>query len=286
MATNVIDRLLEDLAGAKRDRSRHKQTDVKAILVSLAKQTFTDAESLIRFHETLLFLRAYPSNAKVLRQVESLLKSFGRRVSELRLADTDLSPLDDPEVSGIAGTTVTTNFSYDIVRWLVAKCPTQISIDWDWFEEEDGFGATMARFLPLLEEDALVEAHVPYREWLRRAIGGRRNLSGEIAWIIKHFEAFGIPAKERAELYDSLKLHVTWKFSSNASRTRMRLPVRKVFFHDGPLIQRRDVSRHRRLPSNGFLARPEKRFSTGRARLPPSVIASCTASLMATGGAR
>ena len=54
-----------------------------------------DAESLIRLHETLLFLRAYPPSARVLNQVEKILKSFGQRVSHLRELGADLTPLDE-----------------------------------------------------------------------------------------------------------------------------------------------------------------------------------------------
>ncbi len=110
----------------------------------------------------------------------------------------------------------------------------------------------MRRFLPLLEEDAMVEAHVPYREWLRAA----KSRNDELAWIIERFGSRDRkPArsadrselrirleKQKAELYDSLKLHVQWDFSFRASRTGMKLPGRKIFFHDEPLIKRRDVS--------------------------------------------
>src|SRR5207253_11161711 len=153
-------------------------------------------------------------------------------------AEAALSALDDPEVSGIAGTSVTSNFSYAIVRGLVEKYPRQVSIDWDWFEEEDRFGATMPRLLPLLEEDAMVEAHVPYCDWLRAAKGRAKD----VIWLIERFGSLNLPDKGKAELYDSLKLHVRWKFGLRASRTGMRLPVRKVFFHRSPLIQRRDIS--------------------------------------------
>lgn len=204
-----------------------------------------DAESLIRSHETLLFLRAYPPSARVLNQVEKILKSFGQRVSQLRESGADLAPLDEVEVSGIAGTSVTSNFSHQIVRWLVAKYPSQVSIDWDWFEEDDRFGATMPRFLPLLEEDAMVEAHVPYRLWLRAA-KGRRNDPG---WIIERFESLKVSNQAKAEFYDSLKLHVIWQFGVRASRTGMKLPARKIFFHRAPLIQRREVSLVKELAS-------------------------------------
>src|ERR1043165_7075363 len=101
-----------------------------------------DAESLIKLHERLLFLRAYPENATVLKRVEQSLKKIKTRVTELSDSDVDLSPLDDPEVSGIAGTSVTSNFSYALVRWLVNEFPNQLSIDWEWFENEEQFGAT------------------------------------------------------------------------------------------------------------------------------------------------
>lgn len=197
-----------------------------------------DAESLIQQHEALLFRLAYPKDARTLKQSEKQLRTIATIVAQLRDADADLSPLDDPEVSGTAGLSVTSNFSYAIVRWLVNKYPAQISIDWDWFDEEDRFGATMPRFLPLLEDDAMVEAHVPFREWVRAA-KGRKN---DIAWIIEQFESLRASDKQRAELYDSLKLHVTWRYGFRSSRTGMKLPARKIFFHDKPLIQRRDIS--------------------------------------------
>jgi len=237
MKTDEANRLLADLEDSKK-RYGAADKKLRRALTALSKSKVADSESLIRFHETLLFLRAYPPSAKVLKQVEGILKTFEQRVSKLREADADLSPLDDPEVSGVAGTSVTSNFSYAIVRWLVAKFPTQISIDWDWFEEEERFGATMPRFLPLLEEDAMVEAHVPYRDWLRAA-KGRAN---ELVWLIGAFESLKLTDKAKAELYDSLKIHVRWQFGFRVSRTSMKLPVQRTFFHESPLIPRREIS--------------------------------------------
>ena len=133
---------------------------------------------------------------------------------------------------------MTSNFSYAIVCWLAAKYPAQLSIDWDWFEEEERFGATMPRFLPLLEEEAMVEAHVPYRDYLRAA-KGRAN---EVVWLIERFKSLKLSEKDKAEGYDSLKIHVRWQFSIRASRTAMKLPTPKIFYHDRPLIARREVS--------------------------------------------
>jgi len=230
-------RIIAELEELKR-RVSAPPAQLAVQLRQLSRRKFPEAEALIHFHEALLFFRAYPHSASVLKQVEDILKTFDRRVSQFRDAHADLSPFDDPEVSGIAGTSVTSNFSYAIVRWLVKKYPTQISIDWGWLEDDERFGTTMPRFLPLLEEDAMVEAHVPYRDWLRAA-KGRAN---ELVWLIARFESLQISDKAKTELYDSLKLHMRWEFKFHASRTGMRLPVRKIFFHQTRLIQRRDIS--------------------------------------------
>jgi hypothetical protein len=230
-------RLLDDLEDLKRSFGNLPRK-FEEKLRTLGHCRFDDAASLIRFHEALLFFRAYPPSAAVLKQVEASLKTFEQRVAQLREADTDLSPLDDPEVSGIAGTSVTSNFSYAIVCWLAERFPAQLSIDWDWFEEEERFGANMPRFLPLLEEEAMVEAHVPYRDYLRSA-KGRAN---EVVWLIGRFKSLRLSEKEKAERYDSLKIHVRWQFGVRASRTAMKLPARKLFFHNRPLIARREVS--------------------------------------------
>jgi hypothetical protein len=232
----VLDRMLGKVESAR--RGGVKSTELVRILDRLASAKITDANALIRLHETLLFLRAYPQTDAVLERSESILKSIAQWLSKLRAADIDLSPLDEPEASGIAGTSVSSNFSYPIARWLARKYPRQLSIDWDWMENEEQWVTILPRFLPLLSDDAMVEAHVPFRKWLAAA-ASRQN---EFVWLIDRFEALDISEKEKSELYDALKLHITWKFTFGASRTGMRRSRGKVFFHPGPLIQRRDVS--------------------------------------------
>src|SRR5216684_8313933 len=127
--TKSLSRVLTELAELKRHFGDGEAKILRA-LTALSKSNFDDAGGLIRFHEALLFFRAYPPSAKVLKQVETILKTFEQRVSQLREMDADLSPLDDPEVSGIVGTSVTSNFSYAIVCWLSEKYPAQLTIDW------------------------------------------------------------------------------------------------------------------------------------------------------------
>lgn len=240
MPSKTLDQLLAQLDELKRSFDRQSRARILNILIQLERRRFTDADALIRFHETLLFIRAYPPSALVLRRVEKILALFIERVETLSEAGGDLSPFESVEVSGISGTAVEDTFSYNIVRWLVLRHPSQVSIDWEAHEDEYRLAATWPRFLPLLEEDALVEANVPYPVWLRAAKGrGLRDL----AWLIERFRRLPLAEKEKAELYESLKLYVRWELgNSRATRTLMKRPVRKIFYHTKPLMRRSDVS--------------------------------------------
>ena len=115
---NPPDRLLTQLEQLKRDFSPSVTGRIGRLLAQLGRRRLSDAGSLIRFHEALLYFRAYPRNRELLRQTEDLLASFGERVAGLRAAGTDLHPLEEPEVSGIAGSSFSAIFSYDVARRL------------------------------------------------------------------------------------------------------------------------------------------------------------------------
>ena len=230
LSLNQLDKLKTDFGPRQAKR-------VEAVLDRLSRRNFRDPDELLFYHELLLFLRAYPHTAAVARKAEAQLRTFPRRISQLREQDINLTSLESPEVSGIAGMSVTDTFSYYIVRWLARTHPAQVELNWEWFEDENRLAQTWPRFIPLLEEDASVEANVPYREWLKAARAGRSELS----WLIERFNEVARPDKERAELYDSQQLYVRWTPRFRSSRTGLRTGTSKFFFHRGPLIQRRDV---------------------------------------------
>jgi hypothetical protein len=209
------------------------------LLAQMARQKFPDARSLARFHDMLMFLRAFPPDRSVQRQADSLLFKFSRRVKQLAKARIDLSSIqDEEEFAGIAGTTLTAMLDYEETRWLVQRFPGQVSIDWEGYENDARLGAALPRFVPLLEEDSFVEPDVPYRDWLRAASGGR-----ELEWLIAQFERCPLSPALRSEIFGSLELPIRWELGdSRATRTHARRKVQSLFFHREPLIHRKDVS--------------------------------------------
>ncbi|MBZ5647267.1 MAG: hypothetical protein LAN37_08605 [Acidobacteriia bacterium] len=236
-----LGRRLARFEEAKRQYVRGESATFEPLLRSLGRSRFRDAASLIRFHDALMFLRAFPPNARTAGLADRLLASFAGRVQKLRAAGADLSPFEPEDVSGIAGTTIFDTFTYEVARWLAQRYHGQVTIDWDEEEQSARLAATFPRFLPLLEEDSLVEADVPYLAWMHAADGGH-----DLRWLMRRLEALRIPIAQKTEIYDALGITLNWELGgSPASRTLARWPAKQHFFHKGGFIQRREVSLER-----------------------------------------
>ncbi len=150
-----------------------------------------------------------------------------------------METFDDFDTSGLAGTTMQDTLNFEAARWLARRISRNVEIVWDGYEEERAMGSTWPRFIPLLEEDADVEANIPWRRWLDNARGREHDLE----FLIRRFEQLPATDRQRAELYDSLRLPLRWHLKNlKFSRTRNWIRPRKLFFHAEPLITRSQVS--------------------------------------------
>jgi hypothetical protein len=223
---------LDRLEAYKRAFGSDEQRALPRLLRQLGRARFTDAAALIRFHEALLFFRAYPPSSEVLRLSDELLREIPKKIAQLRRAGVDLVPFEEPDVSGVAGTALSAMFTYDIARWLAEHHPQAVEIDWDGYDAAL-LGPLLRRLHPFANEDLLVEANIPYMDWFRAA---KRGPGSDLRWLLSQIDS--------AELFAQAKLFVRWQLGeSRATRTNGRLPGhRKFFYHDGPLIRRADVS--------------------------------------------
>ena len=239
-SSNSLERLLDRLEAAKRQFGSKDATTAE-ILTALDRRRFPDAQSLIRFHEALLFFRAYPSNARIMRLTDRLLASFPHRIAPLRRSGADLEPLEEPEVSGIAGTGLSAVFTYDIARWLARHHPDSVDIDWDG-SDPTLLGPLLARLHPFYAEDALVEANIPFLDWFRAAKGNAKG--SDLTWLISRLDKVPLPKDVISDLYAHAELALRWDLGNGpTTRTNLRLPgVRKFFYHTAPLLRRSDVS--------------------------------------------
>ncbi len=212
--------------------------ETEALLESAAAFEPRDAEELARLHDALLFLRAYPPSPPALALADEALARVGAQVAHLAETGEDLSPLDDPAVSGIAGVPVALPFSWAAASWLSARDPQSLRVDWDAEDLPDRLAAFLPRFVPLLEEQARVDANVPFREYVDAA----RGPSPDAAWLVGRLDALPLPGAVKAELWEALGLQLAWTPRPADSRGLARFPSPAPFCSDEPLLARRDVS--------------------------------------------
>src|SRR5438309_5875273 len=153
------DALLASLEAAKARFGRGAAAEARVVLDQLSRHTFQDAKSLLRFHEALLFLRAFPPSTALISPIEKVLNTFHLRTEKLRELGIEMSAFDDFDTSGVAGTTMQDALSFEAARWLVRRIPNNVEIAWNDYEDERAMGSTWPRFIPVLEEDADVEAN-------------------------------------------------------------------------------------------------------------------------------
>ena len=196
--------------------------EVVALLKRVERSRVRNPQELIQLHETVMFLRAYPQSAQVLRYADRILFSFGERVRGLPREDFEYS-----DVSGIAGTGLTTNFSYPFAKSLAERQAGCVGIDWEQYHHADRLGPILARLIPESFEDWAVAPHPDWRRWYEKS-------GGSLLWLIR-----GVTP----EVYDLLELPIRWELGdSAASRSRARIAAPKIFYHDGPFLARKDVS--------------------------------------------
>jgi len=238
----TLDALIADLESAKSEFGPASARRVTSLLEQVSRREFRNPRLLIRFHETLLFLRAFPQSRALVPRIEKLLDAFHGRTEIVRRHGADMSEFDDFDTSGIAGTIMQDTLNFEAARWLIRRIPRNVEIAWDDYDEERAWGATWPRFIPLLEEDADVEANIPWRRWLDSARGRKR----EIEWLIQQFESLSkrrVSPREISEIYDSLRVPLRWKLENlKLSRTRNWRRPQRFYIHDVPLIARKQVS--------------------------------------------
>jgi hypothetical protein len=245
--------LLDRLDDWKRRFGPPETGELERLLRRISRVRFDSALELIRLHESLLFLRAYPRAPEVARLADAILADFRHRIARL----ADLTAFEDPEVSGIAGTSLTAVFSREVASALARRYSRSLAIAWDRYDDSARMGPAAARLIPALREDWPVEAHVPFDRWVAAA---RRPRQSGLAFLLERLGA----GPEGAERFEAMAPPLTWQVEPRVSRSSMRLPVRRFFCHDAPLLRRADIDLASELAAPKILVSRVSRAAAGR----------------------
>jgi hypothetical protein len=248
-----------------------EERDEKArLLEGLSRTEIREPRLLFRYHETLLFLRAYPDDGRILALSRAECDRFAARVVALRRRSRlAANRLDE---SGIAGTV--TRHPYDLVtaRKLLGWYGDTLDIDWDEFEETERLDTVLPLIAQWMENDGLDLAEVTTEEWVEQARGdsGRSGLR----WLIDSLSALPASHPIGRHLFDSMEIPVAWRLEdSDASRTNAAHTHRRPFFHDGPLRRKVEDLRREIARPMPALETATRREATGLIRLVTTALA-------------
>jgi hypothetical protein len=207
------------------------RTRKSALLARASKRDIVDAKVLVAWHDCLLYLVAYPETAALHRAARAEL----RRVAGIARRMTTAGPARERrrlDGSGIAHTTSTFAFGWDVARWLATRFPRNGDID----SFGDG-GAplpdVLGAALPPLEFDVAAGDGDSLS-----SLDAVRGRASRLAFLVAQFERLPCTDAVRALLFDSLDAFLTLRPRGAAlSRTFARGLPAPVFVHRDGLVR-------------------------------------------------
>ena len=203
-----------------------------ALVAHLERHPPRSARGLGAYHDDLLFLRAFPDDARVLSAAVAALARMEHRVRSL--APAQRKQLDD---QGVAGTTSRHAFAFGAVLWMV-NGGEDADIDWAAFDAPERLDPLLRLTLTQAEADAFDSGEISTREWMALARGGTTRggtKHGALAWLLQGRESSVVPLAGAPDvavtrlLYESLEVPIRWRVTS--ARSTSGNAVTGVPFH-------------------------------------------------------
>lgn len=204
------------------------------LLRELDSRRFHRASDLLRFHEVLCFLRAYPDNRELLHHVEHALKRFAER-SDLKRHRKSLRN------TGIAGTPIHFSFFASNASWLARRWPSFLTIDWDDFERSERLERLLFLLALASESPGLDEFAFEIREWIERFKGPGET---DAEFLIRRLHQVGLSDAQCQMLYEDMDVPICLApGQTTPARTREKLPVTEIKYQTVPLRRSLPASR-------------------------------------------
>jgi len=202
------------------------------LLRALERTALGNASQVVRLHEILCFLRAYPDDAELLARVEALLGDFAHR--------RDLGRhREDLDSSGIAGTWISYSFYWFTALWLARRWPDLFHIDWDSFEQQELLSSRLAVLMSFSETLALEEVRFETREWVEKL---KASDETDAAFVVRRFAWIPTSPFWREQIFEELDVPCRLEPGpSTPNRSHARWPESPVVYQRQALETSRDA---------------------------------------------
>ncbi|MCP4632243.1 MAG: hypothetical protein GY855_04900 [candidate division Zixibacteria bacterium] len=240
-----------------KNRFSPSDREVKSgLLEKLSKTDIDKAYLLLKYHESLLFIRAYPDNKDIF---DIACRECNRIYNRVRLLnETDPDEAVKLEDSGISGTGMYYWYDYSTLYWLLKWYGDTLEINWDEYDNTEGCDNILPLISEWVENDGLDLADISTKEWIELRKGSSNKSS--LRWFFGNIAKLKSLYLAKRNLYDSLELPVVWLLgNTTASRTNAVVPFEKPYFHqDGLMRKIKDFRREITKPIPEIKPAPEK----------------------------
>jgi len=234
-----VRRQVELLAEIKNWFDSESTAAKRAAIQSVSKQKLLDSGLIESYHDSLCFLRAYSDNAKISQVVERELRRFEGRIIRYRRNSRDKNA-EELADTGISGTSLSHEFSYELTSALAAWYGANVEIDWGSYaeKEDDSISAVLPMLVAWQENDTLDnDLDTETARWLR--IASSRNDKSRLATLLKLFSHSGLSRIMQRHLFEAAAIPVKWDLNRcPASRTLKRIPWRNIYYQSAPILGR------------------------------------------------
>lgn len=195
---------LERLRGEFGEPARSRKLE---LLTVLASWKIRSPHLLSRLHSVACFLRAFPEDVVLREAAIALLDSFPSRIAAIGIRRR--RQLDD---SGIVGTAVVHEFSYDMAVWLVKRFPKDVEIAWDLYESTELLDALLLHFVEYAEQQAWEDGDISTRDWIKYSKGN--VATSDLQWLLRQVRRSAARERVLATLYDDATVPLQWRLTS------------------------------------------------------------------------
>jgi hypothetical protein len=166
------------------------------LLAELEHRSLKSARAVLRLHEHLCFLRAYPHDPALHEQVVRMLERFAAR-ADLRRHRSSLAD------TGIDGTVIHYQFFWPTARWLAAHWPNRLEIDWEHLDDVKPLADALPLLVTPLEANWLRLRNPKPKQSLMR-LKSRRMTGG--TFFVRQVEAMAGDHVTREAFFDGLDI--------------------------------------------------------------------------------
>jgi hypothetical protein len=212
---------LRRLEKIHREYGDARSAEKVALVRALDRAHLPSARAVLRLHEILLYLRAFPDDPAVLHAVERALTRFGARRDLVRFRGALAG-------SGIAGAELRYRFFWPMARWLAGRWPERL----DYADElEPPLRAALPLLAGALEAEAIRRSERGTRSILDRLRGTRTAAT----WVVGRIGALPADEAVRESIHDAIDApYVLAPERGAPSRTLAHRAVGPVCFSTSP----------------------------------------------------